>query len=110
MTTRATVTHPTVTHPRRRHEASPALLATGALAERRIRHPVGRTVAVTFDTRWGTLDLDNLFRTGSGTFTVTSEVLPPLVIGMVGAKAGVPADMSLGTAQIIVAGQVVGAG
>jgi hypothetical protein len=176
-------------------EASPALLATGALAERLIRHPVGRarfiakvrevladawsevelvdliarwdaltfgareagngepgsediaalkvfvagrrraleaaldtlppagpplrdavcaepagTVAVTFETRWGTLDLDNLFLTGSGTFTVTSEVLPPLVIGMVGAKAGVPADMSLGTAQIIVAGQVVGAG
>jgi len=71
--------------------------------------PAG-TLSVTFETRWGTLPIDNLFLTGRGTFTVTSDVLPPIVISAVGAKAGVPEDGPPGTAQIIVAGQVAGAG
>ena len=67
------------------------------------------TVDATFDTTWGTVDIDNLFTTGTGTMTATltdaalNGTFTPLVVG---AKVGISdAPDSQGRATLVVAGR-----
>lgn len=65
-------------------------------------------VVGTFTTTWGTLGVDNLFLTGTGTLSVTSDALPPLAFGLVGAKSGYSAESQSG--QLVIGAQVLQAG
>lgn len=67
-------------------------------------------VTGTFETTWGTLPIEALFTTGTGTLAVTGSSLPPFTLGPAGAKAGEDAANLPGRAQIIIAAPVVGAG
>jgi hypothetical protein len=91
---------------------------TGALAEPPagfpppLRDPIclsenGELIA-TFSTTWGTLHIDNLFLTGSGTLDLASPALPPLAFGLIGAKAGFSPETQGG--QVVLGAQVLGAG
>lgn len=66
------------------------------------------TVSATFATTWGTLEIENLFLTGSGTFVLESPSLPELPVTMVGAKAGYSAESQAG--QLVIGAAISGGG
>lgn len=66
------------------------------------------TVTATFATTWGTLEIENLFLTGSGTFVLESESLPELPVTLVGAKAGYSAESQAG--QLVIGAAISGGG
>jgi len=65
-------------------------------------------LTATFETTWGTLPIEDLFTTGTGSLTMETPVLPPLSFGMIGSKAGYSDEMQGG--QIVVAAEVRGIG
>jgi hypothetical protein len=65
-------------------------------------------LTATFETTWGTLPIENLFTTGTGTLAMETPVMPPLSFGMIGAKAGYADEVQAG--QIVVAAEVRGIG
>jgi hypothetical protein len=66
------------------------------------------TVTATFATTWGTLEIENLFLTGSGTFLLESTSLPELPVTLVGAKAGYSAESQAG--QLVIGAAISGGG
>lgn len=66
------------------------------------------TVTATFATTWGTLEIENLFLTGSGTFLLESQSLPELPVTFVGAKAGYSAESQSG--QLVIGAAISGGG
>lgn len=66
------------------------------------------TLAATFATTWGTLEIENLFLTGSGTFVLESPNLPELPVTMVGVKAGYSAESQAG--QLVIGAAISGGG
>lgn len=68
------------------------------------------TITATFATTWGTLGVNNLFTTGSGTFEFTGPDIPAIQIGKVGAKCGEDVVNAPDRAQLVVAAEIVDAG
>lgn len=66
------------------------------------------TVTATFATTWGTLPIEDLFQTGTGTFAIESPNLPELPVTFVGAKAGYSAENQAG--QIVIGAAISGGG
>lgn len=66
------------------------------------------TLTATFATTWGTLPIENLFLTGSGTFALESASLPELPVTLVGAKAGYSPESQSG--QLVIGAAISGGG
>lgn len=65
-------------------------------------------VTATFSTTWGTLHIEDVFSTGSGTLLLESESLPELPTTLVGSKSGYSEETQTG--QIVVGAIVSGGG
>lgn len=67
------------------------------------------TITGALATTWGTLPIEDIFRTGTGALAIDSDTLPPLTFGAIGSKAGENPDAP-GRAELVLAAQVIGAG